>query len=112
MSKYQIEDYTVTPITSAQRAKLRSLAADMSAIIQVGKGGINDNLIQQVADALAARELIKLHCLETAPDFARETAQQLAEATRSDVVQVIGNRFVLYKRNEKNPKIVLSKSKK
>jgi len=99
-------------LSSKQRAELRALANPIETILQVGKGGINDNLIQQVADALAARELIKLHCLETAPDFARETAQQLAEATRSDVVQVIGNRFVLYKRNEKNPKIVLSKSKK
>ena len=99
-------------LSSKQRAELRALANPIETILQVGKGGINDNLIQQVADALAARELIKLHCLETAPDFARETAQQLAEATRSDVVQVIGNRFVLYKINEKNPKIVLSKSKK
>ena len=99
-------------LSSKQRAELRALANPIETILQVGKGGINENLIQQVADALAARELIKLHCLETAPDFARETAQQLAEATRSDVVQVIGTRFVLYKRNEKNPKIVLSKSKK
>lgn len=99
-------------LTSKQRAELRALANPIETILQVGKGGINENLIQQVADALAARELIKLRCLETAPDFARETAQQLAEATRSDVVQVIGTRFVLYKRNEKNPKIVLSKSKK
>ena len=99
-------------LTSKQRAELRALANPIETILQVGKGGINENLIQQVADALAARELIKLRVLETAPDFARDTAQQLAEATRSDVVQVIGTRFELYKRNEKNPKIVLSKSKK
>ena len=99
-------------LTSKQRAELRALANPIETILQVGKGGINDTLIQQVSDALAARELIKLRVLETAPGFAREIAQQLSEATRSDVVQVIGTRFVLYKRNEKNPKIQLSKTKK
>ena len=99
-------------LTSKQRAELRALANPIETILQVGKGGINDNLIQQVSDALAARELIKLRVLETGPGFAREIAQQLSEATRSDVVQVIGTRFVLYKRNEKNPKIQLSKTKK
>ena len=58
MSKYQIEDYTVTPITSAQRAKLRSLAADMSAIIQVGKGGINDTLVLPLYCRLNTNQLL------------------------------------------------------
>ena len=66
MSKYLIEEYPIpTPITSAQRAKLRSMASDMSAIIQVGKGGINDTLITTVHDALEARELITMSVLDT-----------------------------------------------
>ena len=94
-------------ITSKQRAKLRSLANPIDTILQVGKGGIEENLIIQVADALKARELIKMRVLETAPVDAREAAQILAEKTKSDVVQVIGTRFVLYKRNEKKPVIEL-----
>lgn len=99
-------------LTSKQRAELRSMGNSLEAILQIGKGGINDNLIRQADDALTARELVKMRVLETAPDFARETAQQLAEATHSEVVQVIGTRFILYRRNQKNPKIQLSKSKK
>ena len=107
MSKYQIEDYTVTPITSAQRAKLRSLAADMSAIIQVGKGGINDTLVTTVHDALEARELIKLRVLDNCELSSREAADRIAEETNADVVQVIGSRFILYRESIDNKKIIL-----
>ena len=65
-------------ITSKQRAKLRSLANPIDTILQVGKGGIEENLVIQVADALKARELIKMRVLETAPVDAREAAQILA----------------------------------
>ena len=96
-------------LTSKQRAYLRSLANSAETILQVGKEGISENLIKQVDDALTARELIKGKVLETAPGFAREIAAQLAEATGSEVVQVIGMRFVLFRRNLKNPKISLKK---
>ncbi|WP_296628647.1 ribosome assembly RNA-binding protein YhbY [uncultured Negativibacillus sp.] len=94
-------------LTSKERAKLRTLANPLDTILQVGKGGISDTLIKQVDDALRARELIKMRVLETAPAFAREIAHELAEQTGSEVVQVIGTRFVLYRRNPKEPKIVL-----
>ena len=97
MSKYQIEDYTVTPITSAQRAKLRSMASDMSAIIQVGKGGINDTLIITVHDALEARELIKLTVLENCDYTARDVADALSEITHAHCVGVIGRKVLLYR---------------
>lgn len=90
-------------ITSKQRAKLRGYANGLDSIFQVGKGGLSEELVEQVKDALKARELVKLHVLETAPDFVRETAQQLAQAAGADVVQVIGSRFVLFKRNHKKP---------
>lgn len=96
-------------LTSKQRAYLRSLANSAETILQVGKEGISENLIKQVDDALTARELIKGMVLETAPGFAGEIAAQLAEATGSEVVQVIGMRFVLFRRNLKNPKISLKK---
>lgn len=96
-------------LTSKQRAYLRSLANSAETILQVGKEGISENLIKQVDDALTARELIKGKVLETAPGFAGEIAVQLAEATGSEVVQVIGMRFVLFRRNLKNPKISLKK---
>ena len=89
-------------LTSKQRATLRGIASSYETILQVGKNGIGETLIQQVSDALRKRELIKLHVLENS-----EAAEQLAEATESEVVQVIGSRFVLYKRNPKKPVIDL-----
>ena len=94
-------------LTSKQRAALKSIAANTETILQVGKGGIGDQLGKQVDDALAARELIKLHVLESAPEEPGELAQALAGATGSQVVQVIGRRLVLYRKNPKKPVIVL-----
>lgn len=99
-------------ITTKQRAYLRGLANSLDPVFQVGKGGIVPNLVEQVKDALAAREIIKMSVLETSPVTAREAAQQLADSARADVVQVIGNRFTLYKRNEQDPAIILPKAAK
>ncbi len=92
-------------LTSKQRAKLRSMANGMDCIMQVGKGGIVENLVVQVSDALRARELIKMSVLENCLFTAKEAANELAEQCGADVVQVIGKRFVLYKRNEEKPVI-------
>ena len=94
-------------LTSKQRAYLRGLAQSYETIFQVGKGGISDNLIIQVNDALKKRELIKLRVLDNSMLTSREAADQLAEATKSDVVQVIGSRFVLFRRNPQEPVIDL-----
>lgn len=94
-------------LTSKQRAVLWGMANSMDTIFQVGKGGISDTLVAQTDDALRARELIKLRVLENSSYTAREAAEQLAEQTGSDVVQVIGSRFVLYRRNPKKPVIDL-----
>lgn len=96
-------------ITTKQRAQLRALANQVGVILQVGKSGIIDTLVKQVDDALTARELIKIKVLENAPVNAREAAQELAEKTGADVVQVIGMKASLYRRNNKDPKIVLVK---
>lgn len=94
-------------INSKERAKLRAMANGYDTILQIGKSGISDETVTQAKGALKARELIKLRVLETSPLTAREAAQELAEKTGSDIVQVIGGRFVLYKRNPKESKIEL-----
>lgn len=99
-------------LTSKQRAYLRSLAMNEDTIIIIGKGGITDNVITQVRDALKARELVKGKVLETSLLSAREACEQLAEVCKAQQVQFIGSKFVLYKRNETDPKIELPKSKK
>ena len=98
-------------LTSKQRAQLRGLAMTEDTIIQIGKGGITENTITQVKDALKARELIKGRVLENSLLTAREAADALA-ACAAETVQTIGSKFVLYKRNEKEPKIALVKDKK
>ena len=100
------------PLTSKQRAQLRGLAAAEDTIIQVGKGGINDNLIASVNAALKARELVKGRVLENSMLSAREACDALSEACKAEQVQFIGSKFVLYKRNETDPKIELVKAKK
>lgn len=94
-------------MTSKQRAYLRSLAHPLTALFQIGKNGLNDNLIKQVDDCLEARELIKLSVLETAPEVNQVLADELANKTNSCVVQVVGNKITLYRAKKKNSKIVL-----
>lgn len=87
-------------MTSKERAALRAQANTLEPLFQIGKGGMSDALVEQTADALRKRELIKLKVLlESAPETPREFADKLAEATASDVVQVVGGSIVLYKEN-------------
>ena len=99
-------------ITSKQRAQLRGLAMQQDTIIQVGKGGVTEAVIDSVSAALKARELVKGRVLENSMLTAREACDALAQACRAEQVQVIGTKFVLYKSNEKEPKIVLVKDRK
>ena len=91
-------------LSSKQRAQLRGLANSIDTILHVGKDGLGDNLIKQASDALEARELIKGRVLENSLLSSREAAEALAEATRSQVVQVIGSKFVLYRETHSKPK--------
>ena len=102
-------------LTSKQRAQLRGLANNIDTILIVGKDGIGDNLVKQANDALEARELIKGRVLENSMLSPRKAAQELAPLTRSEVVQVIGTKFVLYRpthNKDKKDKIVLVPDKK
>ncbi len=94
-------------LTSKQRAYLRGLANGESAIMQIGKGGIGENLVKTVSDALEARELIKLTVLENSMSTPKETANELAAATDSDVVGVVGRKIILYRESVNNKKIEL-----
>ena len=101
-------------LTSKQRAQLRGMASTLDTIIQVGKDGIGENLIAQVNSALEARELVKGRVLENSMLTAREAAEQLKIPTRSEVVQVIGSKFVLYRmqHDKSRRKIELVKAKR
>lgn len=98
-------------ITSKQRAYLRKLANGLEPVFQIGKDGVTDEVIGQLALCLEARELIKVHILETALLETRQTADIVAEKLKADPVQAIGSKFVIYKRanKEKNRKIELPK---
>ena len=102
-------------LTSKQRAQLRAMANGIETILQVGKDGIGENLIKQADDALEARELIKGRVLDNNIEYdARSAAAALTQATRSEVVQVIGTRFVLYRESHSKPRekrIQLAKTK-
>lgn len=89
-------------LTSKQRAKLRGIASTEDTIFQLGKGGITDNFIKSCNDALAAREIIKFRVLESALVHPKEIAVEVAEATNSIVVTVIGSKVVLYRRSDEN----------
>ena len=92
-------------LTSKQRAQLRGLANTIDTIVQIGKDGITENVIAQVNEALEARELIKGRVLDNNIEYdARMAAEALATATRSQVVQVIGSKFVLYRETHSKPK--------
>lgn len=102
-------------LTSKQRAQLRGLANTLPTILQIGKDGIGENLIKQANDALEARELIKCRVLENAMLTTREACDELSKLTRSEQVQVIGTKFVIYRQShnkDKKDKIVLVRDRK
>ena len=99
-------------LSSKQRAQLRGLASTIDTIVIVGKGGITQQVIAQMDDALKARELVKGKVLETSLLTAREACDALSEACGAEQVQCIGSKFVLYKRNDAEPKIELVRAKK
>ncbi|QZT33417.1 ribosome assembly RNA-binding protein YhbY [Caldalkalibacillus thermarum TA2.A1] len=94
-------------LTGKQKRYLRSLAHHLNPIFQVGKGGVNDNMLQQIKDALKARELIKVSVLQNCEQDKHEVAEELAKGTGAELVQVIGKQIVLYKESEENKQIEL-----
>ena len=94
-------------MTSKQRAYLKGLAMTMDDVLQIGKSSVTPELTAAVSEALEARELIKIHVLQNCADDIREKANVLAERTRSQVVQVIGKKIVLYKEGKDDKKKIV-----
>lgn len=92
-------------LTGKQRATLRKMANSIPALYQIGKDGITENVIRQLDDALEARELIKVHILDSALLGTRECSDEIAAALGAEGVQAIGSKFVLYRKSVNNPKI-------
>lgn len=89
-------------ITSKQRSTLKAIASNLTPITQIGKGGIGENLIRSVSDALEARELVKLTVLETADGTPREILDELASQLNAEPVSAIGRKIILYRRSSRN----------
>ena len=94
-------------LTGKQKRYLRSKAHHLDPIFQVGKGGVNENMVKQVSEALEARELFKISVLQNCEEDKNVVAQQLAEGTGADIVQIIGNTIVLYKESVEKKQITL-----
>ena len=84
-------------ITSKQRSKLKAIAANLSPITQIGKGGVTDNLLKTLSDALDAREIIKVSILDTVDDDPRDIAENVAELLEAVPVAVIGRKAIFYR---------------
>ncbi|WPP17271.1 ribosome assembly RNA-binding protein YhbY [Bacillus velezensis] len=94
-------------LTGKQKRFLRSKAHHLTPIFQVGKGGVNENMVKQIAEALEARELIKVSVLQNCEEDKNDVAEALVKGTRSQLVQTIGNTIVLYKESKENKQIEL-----
>ncbi|KAA0549336.1 ribosome assembly RNA-binding protein YhbY [Bacillus sp. BGMRC 2118] len=94
-------------LTGKQKRLLRSKAHHLDPIFQVGKGGVNENMIKQIEDVLEKRELIKVSVLQNCEDDRYDVAEQLSTGAQAELVQVIGHTIVLYKESKENKQIVL-----
>lgn len=94
-------------LTGKQKRHLRAIGSTLNPVIQIGKTGVFDSLIHSANEALEAHELIKVRVLQNSPSEPRDAITELAEATQSDLVQVIGRNGLLYKQNIDKPKVEL-----
>ena len=92
-------------MTSKERAYLRKLAATLTPVVQVGKGGATPEVVASADEAIEARELIKVSVLDNCLESVKDVANTVGERTRSEVVQVIGRKFVLFRQNKNKPVI-------
>lgn len=97
-------------LTGKQKRYLRSLAHHLNPIFQVGKGGVNEQLIRHIDEAIETRELIKISILNNNDDDRNEIANELAYNSHSELVQVIGKTIVLYKESREHKQIELPRA--
>ena len=96
-------------MTSKQRSYLKGLAMNLEPVFQIGKSSVTPQNVEAISEVFNTRELVKISILKNCLDDPKEVANTVAERTRSQVVQVIGKKFVLYKPFKENPKIILPK---
>jgi RNA-binding protein len=94
-------------LTGKQKRFLRSKAHHLNPIFQVGKGGVNENMVKQIADVLEARELIKVSVLQNCDEDKDTVASELVNGAKAELVQIIGNTIVLYKESVENKQLQL-----
>ena len=94
-------------MTSKQRSYLKGLAMTIDPIFQLGKSSLTPENTKAIAEALEARELIKISVLQNCMDDPKELAQVVSERTKSQIVQVIGKKIVLYKEGKENKKKIM-----
>ena len=99
-------------LTSKQRAYLKSLAADLEPVFQIGKSSVSPEITNAIAETFNTHELVKVTVLKNCLEDVKEVAVTVSERTRSELVQVIGRKFVLYKPFKDDPKIILPKASK
>ena len=99
-------------LTSKQRAYLKSLASDLEPVFQIGKSSVSPEITNAIAEAFNTHELVKITVLKNCLEDVKEVAVTVSERTRSELVQVIGRKFVLYKPFKDDPKIILPKASK
>ena len=98
-------------LNSKQRAYLRGLSNKIDPIFQIGKGGASPELVDAIDEALEARELIKCNVLNNCMEDIKYIASAISDRTKSDVVQIIGKKIVLYRKSKEKPVIELPKDK-
>ena len=94
-------------LTGKQKRYLRAEANNMKPIFQVGKLGVNENMLTQINEALEKRELLKVTILRNCIEDKEVVAEQLVEGTEAELVQIIGNNIVLYKESQENKQLEL-----
>ena len=99
-------------LTSKQRAYLKSLAAELEPVFQIGKATVTPEIIEAISETFNTHELVKITVLKNCTEDVTNAAIKVSERTRSELVQVIGRKFVLYKPFKDEPKIILPRNKK
>jgi RNA-binding protein len=94
-------------LTGKQKRFLRAKAHHLNPIFQVGKGGVNENMIKQISEALEVRELLKVSVLQNCEQDKDDAASALSSGAKAELVQVIGSTIVLYKQSKENKQIIL-----